>query len=104
MKATFRNKKKDSDVKIYALTGTDAELKAYAKIKGANLRKEEDGTPLYFTQRALAANVEYKLESDGTLSGGASRAQSIMDALSQVQGASLNDLQKYAAMNQAGLL
>ena len=101
---TFRTQNR-SGAYTYALAGTAKEIEAYVKAKGAFLRKDESGTPLYFTTRPLASGVEYTLDDKGYLTEPPStEAQAIVDKLSAYSRISLKDVQKYAALTQAGLV
>ena len=103
MRVTFKSKKRDSDINIYVLTCSAEEATAYKTANPLSI-VDESGQPLYFTKRILAADIDYKLDDKGTLVGDAGATQKIFNALAQVQGASLTDLQKYAAMAAGGLL
>lgn len=104
MKVTFLNSR-DNGVKIYALTGTAKELADYKKVKGdKHIEDKATGKPLYFTSRPMSSDIEYVLDKDGYLidSEGAGKAQEVLNALSQFKGMNLMDLQKFAAIKQAG--
>lgn len=104
MKVTYLNSK-DNGVKIYALTGTAEELKAYKKSKGDKYIEDKvTSKPLYFTSRPMSSDTEYTLDKDGYLvdSESAGKAQEVLNALSQFKGMNLMDLQKFAAIKQAG--
>lgn len=104
MKAIFKTANK-SGAFTYSLTGTAKELEAYKKAKGAYYREDESKAPLYFTTRPLNSETEYTLDAKGYLTAETSaQTQTILNALSSVGSLSLNDLQKYAAMKQAGLI
>lgn len=104
MKAIFHTNNK-SGSKSYVLTGSDKELEAYKKARGSFYRETDDKKPLYFTSRSLSSETEYKLDAQGYLTANdTAKAQSINNALASVAGTSLNDLQKYATMVQAGLV
>ena len=104
MKATFHTTNKSGST-AYTLTGTPEEIKAYKAAKGTYYRETKDGKPLYFTSRPLSSEVNYTLDKAGYLSANdTAKAQQIKNALASVAGTSLNDLQKYSAMVQAGLV
>ena len=104
MKAVFKNANK-SGAFTYSLTGTAKELAAYKLAKGTYYREDESKAPLYFTKRPLSSEIEYTMDSAGYLTAAtSSQTQVVLNALSSVGQLSLNDLQKYAAMKQAGLI
>lgn len=104
MKAIFKNTNK-SGAFTYSLTGTKEELAAYKAAKGSYYREDENKTPLYFTTRPLNSETEYTLDAKGYLTAETSaQTQNVLNALSSVAQLSLNDLQKFAAMKQAGLI
>lgn len=74
---------------------TDAEKAEYKKAKGTeHYVEDESGRPLYFTQRALSSEVDYKF-IDGSLQTEAeSKVQATLNLLAKYDGISLEDLQK----------
>lgn len=50
---------------VYAVTGNPIGLAEYEKSKGTNFRKEEDGTPLYFTDRYVGKKCAMRKTSKG---------------------------------------
>jgi len=104
MQAIFHTTNKSGST-AYTLVGTKEEIAAYKKAKGSYYRETEDGKPLYFTSRPLSSETNYTLDKAGYLSANdTAKAQQIKNALASVAGTSLNDLQKYASMVQAGLV
>ena len=104
MKAIFHTTNR-SGSNAYTLSGTPEEIKAYKTAKGTFYRQTDDGKPLYFTSRPLSSETEYTMDKAGYLSANdVAKAQAIKNALASVAGTSLNDLQKYSAMVQAGLV
>ena len=97
MKAIYTEKttKKNRLVKIYKLICTEAEKAAYKKAKGTEYYKEdEEGYPLYYTQRNLSDEIEYKFVDGSLKSEDAGNAQAILNKLAKYDGISLEDLQK----------
>jgi hypothetical protein len=104
MKVTYLNSR-ENGVKIYSLTGNAEEIKAYKKVKGDKLIEDKaTGKALYFTSRPMSSDVEYTLDKEGYLidSAEAGKSQEVLNALSQFRGMNLMDLQKFAAIKQAG--
>jgi hypothetical protein len=96
MKVTYKNKKKDNpNVKIYVLDCTEAEKAEYIKAKGTEYYVEdESGRPLYFTQRALSSEIDYKLVDGSLKTEAESKVQATLNLLAKYDGMSLEDLQK----------
>jgi hypothetical protein len=96
MKAIYKSKKRDNpNVKIYILDCTDAEKAEYMKVKGTEYYVEDEkGRPLYFTQRALSSELDYKLVDGSLTTEAESKVQATLNLLAKYDGMSLEDLQK----------
>jgi len=104
MKVTYLNSK-DNGVKIYALSGVAKELADYKKVKGdKHMVDKKTNAPLYFTSRPMSSEIEYSLDDQGYLvdPNESTKSQEVLNALSQFKGMNLMDLQKFAAIKQAG--
>ena len=97
MKAIYTEKttKKNRLVKIYKLDCTEAEKAEYKKAKGTeHYVEDEEGFPLYYTQRNLGSDIEYKFVNGSLKSEDSGKAQAVLNALAKYDGVSLEDLQK----------
>ena len=112
MRATYHNTKKDTSkgvIRIYKLSGTKEELAEYKKAKEATGKENyitlADGTPLYFTQRPLDPDANYKL--NGAIledSDGATLMNQLLKEESQSRGITLEQLVLRKAKIDAGLM
>lgn len=97
MKVTYKGKKRENpNVKIYIMDCTDAEKAEYKKVKGTEYYREDEvtGKALYFTQRALSSELDYKLVDGSLRTEAESKVQATLNLLAKYDGMSLEDLQK----------
>jgi hypothetical protein len=97
MKAIYKGKtRKNPNVKIYILDCTDAEKAEYKKVKGTENYVEDEvtGKALYFTQRALSSEIDYKLVDGSLVTESETKVQATLNLLAKYDGMSLEDLQK----------
>ena len=63
LKATYLSlyKKNGRTIFVYKVRGSEEAIERYEAIKGANNRKHEDGSPLYYTTRYFSDNLNLRI-------------------------------------------
>lgn len=98
---SYRNKK-GTLVFRYAVTGTEAQLKAYKEAQGENYRETDEGVPLWFSTRNVGQTGTLGISQNGRIFADMSEFDAAASLAAQYGGNLGQELAKVAAAKLMG--